>query len=85
MRFCFMRVNSFHAAPDNVGICAITIHFTPLQLTFEFHGDYHTTPIPVIILAAGDEVSSLNPAKDPNSRKGVSGSRRRCTLSRAHH
>ena len=29
--FCLMRVNSFHAAPDSVGICAIIIHFTPLE------------------------------------------------------
>ena len=44
---------------------------------------YHTTPIPVMRLAAGDEVSSLYPAKGPSSRNGVSGSMRRWTLSRA--
>ena len=40
-------------------------------------------------LAEGEELSSLNPANDPNSKNGVSGSKRRCTRSRAikirHH
>lgn len=34
-------------------------------------------------LADGDEVSSLYPANEPNSRKGVSGSNNNRTLSRA--
>lgn len=78
-----MRVNSFQAAPEIVGIWAITIHFTPLCQNKLIEREYNITPMPVIRLAEGDEDSSLNPAKDPSSRNGVSGSRRRRTLSRA--
>jgi hypothetical protein len=59
-------------------------HFRLTERNF-FEVRYHITPIPVMRLAAGDEVSSLNPANDPNSKKGVSGSRSKCTLSRAIH
>jgi hypothetical protein len=42
MRFCLIRVNSFHAAPDNVGICAMTMHFTPLFMSTLFeYVPYH--------------------------------------------
>jgi hypothetical protein len=44
---------------------------------------YHIMPMPVRILAEGEEVSSLYPANEPSSRNGVSGSSNSRTLSRA--
>lgn len=41
------------------------------------------TPIPVIMLADGEELSSLYPANEPSSRNGVSGSSNNLTLLRA--
>src|SRR5438477_12236759 len=83
MRFCLIKVNSFHAAPDIVGMCAIIIHLTPLSSISSPDGYYHITPIPVMRLAEGDEVSSLYPANEPNSKNGVSGSNNKATRSRA--